>query len=393
MADSLESVFAEVEAHLRSPLTLVRVVLSGRRRNMQTPAERIDIRPVLIKEELYLQVAHTDGRQMTTKNYLPLDFDAQSFLQAGFANVLVEHTEGTLTLRISKKGDPLIHRTKQSQEQVLSHDRAKDRLLDSADPFLIEVGISDTSGKVKAAKQDKYRQVEEFLRLLVPTFKSAIEAGHIDQPTPEKPLRIVDLGCGHAYLTFATHQYLASHNIPVKVIGIDIREVSRERNTAIAMRLGIEETIEFRAQEISAAEVEKVDIAIALHACDTATDDAIAWAVNREVKLILVAPCCHHDIQSQMKEIPEPWTIMTRQGIMKERLGDLITDSLRIQILKLRGYRVEAIEFIGGEHTPRNLMIRAVKTGARPDSIEQARYDEMISLWKVKPALASLIKS
>lgn len=103
MADSLESVFAEVEAHLRSPLTLVRVVLSGRRRNMQTPAERIDIRPVLIKEELYLQVAHTDGRQMTTKNYLPLDFDAQSFLQAGFANVLVEHTEGTLTLRISKK--------------------------------------------------------------------------------------------------------------------------------------------------------------------------------------------------------------------------------------------------------------------------------------------------
>ena len=393
MADSLESVFAEVEAHLRSPLTLVRVVLSGRRRNMQTPAERIDIRPVLIKEELYLQVADTDGRQMTTKNYLPLDFDAQSFLQAGFANVLVEHTEGTLTLRISKKGDPLIHRTKQSQEQVLSHDRAKDRLLDSADPFLIEVGISDTSGKVKAAKQDKYRQVEEFLRLLVPTFKSAIEAGHIDQPTPEKPLRIVDLGCGHAYLTFATHQYLASHGIPVKVIGIDIREVSRERNTAIAMRLGIEETIEFRAQEISAAEVEKVDIAIALHACDTATDDAIAWAVNREVKLILVAPCCHHDIQSQMKEIPEPWTIMTRQGIMKERLGDLITDSLRIQILKLRGYRVEAIEFIGGEHTPRNLMIRAVKTGARPDSIEQARYDEMISLWKVKPALASLIKS
>lgn len=393
MADSLESVFAEVEAHLRSPLTLVRVVLSGRRRNMQTPAERIDIRPVLIKEELYLQVAHTDGRQMTTKNYLPLDFDAQSFLQAGFANVLVEHTEGTLTLRISKKGDPLIHRTKQSQEQVLSHDRAKDRLLDSADPFLIEVGISDTTGKVKAAKQDKYRQVEEFLRLLVPTLKSSIEAGHIDQPTPEKPLRIVDLGCGHAYLTFATHQYLASHNIPVKVIGIDIREVSRERNTAIAMRLGIEETIEFRAQEISAAEVEKVDIAIALHACDTATDDAIAWAVNREVKLILVAPCCHHDIQSQMKEIPEPWTIMTRQGIMKERLGDLITDSLRIQILKLRGYRVEAIEFIGGEHTPRNLMIRAVKTGARPDSIEQARYDEMISLWKVKPALASLIKS
>ena len=393
MADSLESVFAEVEAHLRSPSTLVRVVLSGRRRNMETPAERIDIRPVLIKEELFLQVAHTDGRQMTTKNYEPNDFDSASLLQAGFANFLVEHTQGTLTFRISKKGDPLVHRTDQGQQQILTHDRTKERLLDPSDSFLIEVGISDASGKVKASKQDKYRQVEEFLRLLVPTLKSAIEAGQIEKPTRENPLSVVDLGCGHAYLTFATHQYLASHGIPVKVIGIDVREVSRDRNTAIALRLGIEKTMEFRAQEIAAVEVEKVDVAIALHACDTATDDAIAWAVNNDVKLVLVAPCCHHDIQSQMKEIPEPWTMMTRQGIMKERLGDLITDSLRIQILKLRGYRVEAIEFVGGEHTPRNLMIRGVKTGSRPDSIEQARYEEMISLWKVKPVLASLIKS
>ena len=132
-------------------------------------------------------------------------------------------------------------------------------------------------------------------------------------------------------------------------------------------------------------------MAIALHACDTATDDAIAWAINSDAKLALLAPCCHHDIQAQMKEAPEPWSLITRHGIMKERLGDLLTDALRMQIMKLRGYRVEAIEFIGGEHTPRNLMIRAVKTGAKADSLEQQKYEELISLWKVKPALASLI--
>ena len=136
---------------------------------------------------------------------------------------------------------------------------------------------------------------------------------------------------------------------------------------------------------------QQIDLVTALHACDTATDDAISWAVNADAKLALIAPCCHHDIQAQMNEIPEPWQMMTRNGIMKERLGDLITDALRMQIMKLRGYRVEAIEFIGGEHTPRNLMIRAVKTGAIADAAEKLRYEEMVSLWKVKPALASLL--
>jgi len=155
--------------------------------------------------------------------------------------------------------------------------------------------------------------------------------------------------------------------------------------------LGISKTINFLAEEISQTTLGTADVAIALHACDTATDDAISWAVTADAKLALIAPCCHHDIQAQMVDIPEPWQMMTRNGIMKERLGDLITDALRMQIMKLLGYRVEAIEFIGGEHTPRNLMIRAVKTGAIADAAEKSRYEEMLSLWKVKPALASLL--
>jgi len=177
----------------------------------------------------------------------------------------------------------------------------------------------------------------------------------------------------------------------VKVIGIDVRESARLHNNQIAEKLGISESITFLAEEISQTTLKSADVAIALHACDTATDDAIAWAVSAGAKLALIAPCCHHDIQAQMVETPEPWQIITRNGIMKERLGDLITDALRMQIMKLLGYRVEAIEFIGGEHTPRNLMIRAVKTGAGADSAEKSRYDAMIALWNVKPALATLL--
>ena len=391
MDSTLAVAIAEVIAGLEKPNEFVRLVLSGRRRNMQTPTERVDVKPVLIKNAIKYQLSQSDGRAMMTKNYDPSEFIALNLLDAGFANVLLEMRNGSTSIRITKKGEALVHRSSDAFEVDLSHDRSKARLLDPSDPFLIEVGISDKSGKIKVGKNDKYLQVEEFLRLLVPSLESAISAGHIAQPTAASPLSIVDLGCGHAYLTFAAHQYLMEQGIPVKVIGIDVRESARVRNNQIAEKLGISKSITFFAEEISQTTLKSADVVIALHACDTATDDAIAWAVSAEAKLALIAPCCHHDIQAQMNEIPEPWQIISRNGIMKERLGDLITDALRMQIMKLLGYRVEAIEFIGGEHTPRNLMIRAVKTGATADDAEKSRYEAMIALWKVKPALATLL--
>jgi len=389
---NLEEIFIELAEKFDDTKSLVRVVFSGRRRNMQTAHERIDMRPVLIKESIAIQVSHSDGRQMTTKNYEAGQAPFNELARSGYANILLEQTHQSISVRITKKGEALVHRESTEREQELSHDRTKSRLLDPSDPYLIAIGISDSQGNLKASKSDKYRQVEEFLRLLTPTLTSAIKAGHIAQPSDAKPLTIVDLGCGHAYLTFAAHQYLRSQGMAVKVIGIDVRTAARDRNNEIAQQLGIASSIEFRAEEIADTTLASADIAIALHACDTATDDAIAWAINSDAKLALIAPCCHHDIQAQMHEAPEPWSIITRNGIMKERLGDLLTDGLRMQIMKLRGYRVEAIEFIGGEHTPRNLMIRAVKTGAGTDASEKQKYDEMLALWKVKPALASLIK-
>jgi SAM-dependent methyltransferase len=391
MDSTLAAALAEVVAGLEKPENFARLVLSGRRRNMQPPTERVDVKPVLIKGEVKYQTSQSDGRAMTTKNYSPAEFIALNLLDVGFANILLEQKSGSISIRITKKGEALVHRTNDLFEADLSHDRSKARLLDPSDPFLIEVGISDSAGKVKASKNDKYLQVEEFLRLLVPSLNSAIAAGHIAKPTAALPLSIVDLGCGHAYLTFAAHQYLANQGIPVKVIGIDVRESARLRNNQIAEKMGISGSVTFLAEEISQTTLKSADVAIALHACDTATDDAIAWAVSAGAKLALIAPCCHHDIQAQMVDTPDPWQIVTRNGIMKERLGDLITDALRMQILKLLGYRVEAIEFIGGEHTPRNLMIRAVKTGAGADSAEKSRYDAMIALWNVKPALATLL--
>ena len=389
MATPLAEALKEIVEKLGRSDNFVRLVLSGRRRNMQTPNERIDVKPVLIKGEIKYQVAQSDGRAMTTKNYSPQEFLKLGLFEAGFANIHLEEKDQSISLRITKKGEALINRARGEFSADLSHDRNKSRLLDQSDPFLIEVGISDSDGRVKPTKADKYLQVEEFLRLLVPTLNAAIEAKQIANPTTEKPLVIADLGCGNAYLTFAVHQYLRSINMPVHVIGIDIRPESLKRNTEIAKRLKIEKTIEFKAEAIEQTSMQSCDVAIALHACDTATDDAIAWAVNGGAKLLLIAPCCQHDLQTQMSSVPEPWNLLTKHGLMKERLGDLMTDALRAQILKLLGYRTEVIEFIGGEHTPRNIMIRAVNTGAKPDSKDIESYKKMLSDWQIDPALAS----
>lgn len=393
MPQSIDEALDQACALILDTSSLVRVVLSGRRRNMQVAHERMDIRPVEIKGTIVLQLTHNDGKAITTKNIAPNKSEVLRLLSSGYANITVDSVDGSTSIRVTKGGEAQVHYEKKVLEQNLSHDKKKERLLDPADPFLLEVGIADHKGQIKPSKNDKYKQVEEFLRLLVPTLNSAIESGQITKPSKEKPLSIVDLGCGHAYLTFAAHQYLRSIGMPVHVTGIDVRPASRDRNNEIATKLGILETITFKAEEIAATTTEQADVAIALHACDTATDDAIAWAVNAGAKLLLFAPCCHHDIQKQMEQSPEPWGAITKFGVMKERMGDILTDALRAQILRIVGYRVEIIEFIGGEHTPRNIMIRAVKTGAQPDALDIDRYREITSQWGVVPALSKKIST
>lgn len=389
----LEEALNEATSRILDTSSFIRAVLSGRRRNMQTSHERVDIRLIEIKEILHLQIMQNDGRATTAKNILPDRTVIAQLIESGYANILVESTSESFSVRITKSADALVHIEKRDQIQNLSHDKKKNRLLDPSDPFLVEVGIADAKGSIKPSKQDKYKQVEEFLRLLSPTLNSAIEAGQIHTPSNDKPLKIVDLGCGHAYLTFAAHQYLLSSGVPVAITGIDVRSDSVNRNNSIASKLGITDSITFKAEEISKTTADSADVVIALHACDTATDDAIAWAINGQAKLLLIAPCCHHDIQRQIDEVPEPWGAVTKFGLMKERMGDLLTDTLRAQLLRISGYRVEVIEFIGGEHTPRNLMIRAVKTGAKPDQMDIDRYLEITAQWGLSPALEKKLSS
>jgi SAM-dependent methyltransferase len=382
MKIELTRAFAELEEHIKAP-NFVRAVLSGRRRNLTPTAERIDIKPVLIKGEEKLQIQSTDGRQVTTKNVSANEINFTEFLGQGFANLLAESTSESYSVRISKKDEALVTIGRVKLERDLTHDRQKQRLLPEDNRIFALLGMHDGHKRIKPSKLDKYRQVEEFLRLLKPTLDNEVGA--------QSEISIVDLGCGHAYLTFAVQEYLNSDTQKVKVLGVDEREESKRHNDQIANSLGVD--AQFLVAKIADTPSQTVDIAIALHACDTATDDSIAWAVKNSAKVIMLAPCCHHDLQAQVDLVPEPWSLLTRHGVVSERLIDLMTDSLRAQILKLLGYRVDIVEFIGGEHTPRNIMIRAVKTGVKVDPVEVDRYQAMLADWKIAPHLAELLKS
>ncbi len=382
MKIELDRAFAELEEHIKSG-DFVRAVLSGRRRNLTPSAERIDIKPVLLKGEEKLQIQSTDGRQVTTKNLDANEINFAELLGQGFANLLVESTSESYAVRISKKDEALVTIGRVKLERDLTHDRQKQRLLPEDNRIFALLGMHDGHKRIKPSKMDKYRQVEEFLRLLKPTLDNEVGA--------QSEISIVDLGCGHAYLTFAVQEYLNSATQKVKVLGVDEREESKRHNDQIANSLGAD--AQFLVSKIADTPAQPVDIAIALHACDTATDDSIAWAVKNSAKVIMLAPCCHHDLQAQIDLVPEPWSLLTRHGVVSERLIDLMTDSLRAQILKLLGYRVDIVEFIGGEHTPRNIMIRAVKTGAKVDLAEVDRYQAMLADWKIAPHLAELLKS
>ena len=382
MKIELTRAFAELEEHIKSD-EFVRAVLSGRRRNMAPSAERIDIKPVLLKGEEKLQIASTDGRQVTTKNLSASEVDFAELLGQGFANLLVESTSESYSVRISKKDEALVTIGRVKLERDLTHDRQKQRLLPEDNRIFALLGMHDGHKRIKPSKMDKYRQVEEFLRLLKPTLDNEVGA--------QSEISVVDLGCGHAYLTFAVQEYLNSATQKVKVLGVDEREDSKRHNDQIAKDLGAD--AQFLVAKIADTPAQEVDIAIALHACDTATDDSIAWAVKNSAKVIMLAPCCHHDLQAQIDIVPEPWSLLTRHGVVSERLIDLMTDSLRAQILRLLGYRVDIVEFIGGEHTPRNIMIRAVKTGVKVDPVEVDRYQAMLADWSIAPHLAELLKS
>jgi len=379
MKIELDNAVAQLDQRIKSE-HFVRAVLSGRRRNMQTEYERIDIKPVLIKEELKWQIISSDGKKDITKN-VEVDFNFTQLFSSGYANLVVDTQTESYQVRISKKDEALVSISKVKLSRDLLHDRQKQRMLAESNQVFEALDMSDLLGRIKPSKMDKYKQVDEFLRLISQTLDT--------QDLKQDQVCVVDLGCGHAYLTFAVGEFLKDKYKKVSILGVDERDESKEHNEKVALKLKVE--AKFIAAKISDTPNQVVDIAIALHACDTATDDAIYWAVKNNAQIIMAAPCCMHELQTQVKEAPEPWALLTKNGLVKERLVDLITDSLRAQILKLLGYRVDIVEFIGGEHTARNILIRAVKTNQSSADIDKDRYQQMLSQWQIKPYLAKLL--
>jgi SAM-dependent methyltransferase len=381
MPQPLDTALAEVRDLLLDP-ALTRAVAAGRRRGHIPTVNRAELRPVALKGGPRLQIVTDDGARPYTRNVAPGSEAAaavDALLAEPFGNWHVETASATVQVRVTKKGDAQVHRAAAAAAPAppQQHDRAKQWLLDPGDPLFAVVGGT-------AAKR---RQVDAFLRALAATLP--------DDPAQwPSPLRVVDLGCGNAYLTFAAYRYLTDLGANVQVVGVDVRDDQRVRNSAVAAQLGCADRVTFVAGTISDAEVAIApDLVLALHACDTATDQALARAVRWKARWVLAAPCCHHDIAAQLKgnAAPDPYGELTRHAILRERFADVLTDSLRSALLRLRGYRVDVVEFVDSAHTPRNLLLRARHTGAAPTDEQRAEYASLTAQWGVTPALAKLL--
>ncbi|MCW2868653.1 MAG: SAM-dependent methyltransferase [Marmoricola sp.] len=396
MAEPLLRVLARLRAEVLDEEHLVRALATGRRRGQPAPRwRRVELRYVDLKAGRHLQVTAYDDTQAHTSNHLDPREVLDDLLDEAYANWHVETTTQTHQLRVTKKGEALLHSAAR-EEQVAperSHDQAKTRLLPPDHPTLRALGISDAQGRVKPSRQAKYRQVEEFVRALDAALEDAQRSGKVRTPTAEDPLRVVDLGCGNAYLTFAALAHLGER-MPVRMLGVDVKDQSRRHNSEVARELGVQDRITFLTAGIDDVELdERPDVVLALHACDTATDDALERAVGWEADLVLAAPCCHHDVSAQLRRVPTPvgWSSLTRDGILRERLADTLTDALRAGILRQVGYRVEVVEFVDSAHTPRNTLLKAVRTGAAPSPQAREEYDALVTTWRLQPHLAGVL--
>jgi len=392
----MERIEEEYRALLRQAILeegFVEASFREAQRGAAVPWPRVTIRPVMLRGARHRQFVYFDGRQDTTKNYDSAEAETRlaELLALSFKSITATTTDETLRVQFSKKGRPILHREARRGAPIaldLAHDRAKPGILAEEQPaeFLRAIGVATADGRVRADQRRKFNQINEFLRLMD-------ESGAIDELHAD-PIQVIDLGCGSAALTFAVYHYLnAIKSRPATVVGVDAKAHLMERHNETAARLGWP-GMHFEAARIEEYEAaDAPDVVLALHACDTATDEALARAVGWGSRLIFSAPCCHHHLQAQLAaaETPEPFRPVARHGILRERLGDVLTDALRAHILRLLGYRAEVLEFVAVEHTPKNLMIRAVHTGAAAPAALVAEYQALKAYWGVTPYLEELL--
>lgn len=321
-------------------------------------AVKVRVRPLAVKGDLRYQAAFWDGKKETHINYEKEDLieAAAGWMETDYRQMQAETAQLTASVLVSKKGKVTVkkkQRPRVSGPAELSHNRKKHYILEEGTPvpFLVELGVMTPEGKVVNSRYDKFRQINrflEFIRDICPSLPRGRE------------LTMIDFGCGKSYLTFAMYYYLRElQGFDLRIIGLDLKEDVIRRCNELAERFGYEK-LKFLAGDIADYEgVDQVDLVVTLHACDTATDYALARAVEWNARAILSVPCCQHELNGQIRnETLEP---VLRYGLLKERMAALITDGLRASLLEQHGYQVQVLEFIDMEHTPKNIMIRAVK--------------------------------
>jgi SAM-dependent methyltransferase len=336
--------------------TLIRLKLGGYRGH-EADLKSAQGRPVLIKSAPHLSLVFRHARRDVTRN-LGAD-EARDWLAANVGTTFVSARLETVSedILVERQGEK-VRLTRQPASgraaPSLEHDRAKARpVAASGQHFLHALGLTDAKGAVLNAAQDKYRQINRMVEILAPLIQ-AIPA--------EKLHRIVDMGAGKGYLTFFLHDYLLRHGYAPQTIGVELRPDLVEAGNAIALQSELA-GLEFVAGSIADAPLDGADVVIALHACDTATDDAIHRGIAAGAELIAVAPCCHKQVRREMEanvHLPQLDDLL-RHGIFLERQAEMVTDTLRAQLLELNGYKVRVFEFVADAHTPKNVLIAAQK--------------------------------
>ncbi len=350
------------------------------------------VRPFLQGKNLQFQLERFVGPQAFHRNMsreegadsLPILLEeefrqCQIQSERGWAQVLVSR-KGTVTIKEKKAPAKLASPGKPSG-RLLSHNRKKHYVLEEGVPvpFLVDLGVMTPEGRVVNARYDKFRQINRFLEFIEDV---------LPQLSKDRENTIIGFGCGKSYLTFAMYYYLkVLKGYSVKIVGLDLKEEVIRHCSQLAEKYGYD-SLTFLCGDIASYQgVSQVDMVVTLHACDTATDYALAKAVEWKASVILSVPCCQHEWNKQMKnQLMEP---VLKYGLLKERIAALYTDGIRAELLEHAGYRTQILEFIDMEHTPKNILIRGVRQGGKRDNEEEIR--RILEFWQVNPVLARIL--
>lgn len=370
---------------------LGQIILSNSRRKEEV--SKVRVRPLLLQGKLVFQVEEFRGKQAFHQNLMK--DEAYEYLQnamsdtfrqmelasaKGSAQILVSKN-GKMTVKV-KKNRPVEGQAKiQAPSTLLDHNRKKKYVLEEGKPipFLQDLGVMTADGRIVHSRYDKFRQINRFLEFVQDILPKLPKGREIN---------IIDFGCGKSYLTFAMYYYLKELNgFDIRVIGLDLKQDVIDHCNQLARKYGFEKLAFYHGDIASYEGVDQVDMVVTLHACDTATDYALAKAVRWNASVILSVPCCQHELNRQMKnDMLEP---VLQYGLLKERMAALYTDGIRAEILENHGYRTQILEFIDMEHTPKNVLIRAVKEGKGKKNGK--KLQEMMDFLHVENTLAKEI--